>query len=89
MTGIINIPQREYEIVTDTITLSANSNVPPFSTYGTKAITIPSGWVVASVVPINPSSTNPVVMRCSNSGTVSCVGRTAESFSFRVVLIKQ
>ena len=89
MTGIINIPQREYQIVTDTITLSASSIVSPYSAFGTKAITIPSGYVVASVLPINPSSTNPVIMRCSNTGTVSGYGKTAESFSFRVILIKE
>lgn len=89
MTNTIKAPySREYQIVTDSITLSTNSNVSPFSTYGTKTITIPNGYVVASVLPVDPSSTNPVVMRCSNSGTVSAVGRQAESFNFRAVLVK-
>lgn len=82
-----NIPAA-WKVEEVTVTLSANANVSPFSTYGTASITGATGYTAVMATVTSSTSTNPVAIRLANNSTVAAYGKAAGDITVTVLLLR-
>lgn len=65
------------------VTLSANSNVPPFNYYGTASV-LETGYTIVGATIITPTSANTVSLTLGTNGSVNVASYNSTTISVRV-----